>query len=166
MEKCNFRNPSGKSLRTYSLPHIYKRYARGPELLSQILPDGAKVYSPIKAENDRIRLQVGVNNAEEWAKIWNMFFHARKCKHLHVGNHYPTKHYTMSLDQNQITIEQVASEKDLGVIFDEKLLSREHIVKKKKSHLQTEIWEWFLKVLHALTEKCSWICISPLYGHI
>ena len=36
----------------------------------------------------------------------------------------------MSLDQNQIIIEQVTSEKDLGVIFDEKLLFREHIVKK------------------------------------
>ena len=63
---------SGKRFRTYSLPHIYKRYARGPELLCQIIlffADDAKVYSPIKAENDRIRLQVGVSNAEEWAKI-------------------------------------------------------------------------------------------------
>ena len=36
----------------------------------------------------------------------------------------------MSLDQNQIIVEQVASEKDLGVIFDEKLLFMEHIVKR------------------------------------
>ena len=56
-----------------------------PEVLNccaKFFADDAKVYSPIKAENDRIRLQVGVNNAEEWAKVWNTFFHARKCKHL------------------------------------------------------------------------------------
>ena len=91
-----------------------------PEVLNccaQFVADDAKVYSPIKAENDRIRLQVGVNNAEEWAKIWNMFFHARKCKHLYIGNNYPTEHYTMSLDQNQIIIEQVTSEKNLGLIL-------------------------------------------------
>ena len=48
------------------------------------------------------------------------------------GNNYPTEHYTMSSDQNQIIIEQVASEKDLGVSCNEKLLFSEHIV--KKSH--------------------------------
>ena len=54
-----------------------------PEVLNcsiKLFADDAKVYSPIKAENDRIRLQVGVNNAQEWAKIWNMFFHTEKCK--------------------------------------------------------------------------------------
>ena len=36
----------------------------------------------------------------------------------------------MSLAKNQIILEQVTSEKDLGVIFDEKLLFREHTAKK------------------------------------
>ena len=39
-----------------------------PEVLNcciKLFADGAKVYSSIKAENDRIRLQVGVNNAQE-----------------------------------------------------------------------------------------------------
>ena len=44
----------------------------------RLFADDAKVYTPIKAENDRIGVQVGVNNAQEWAKIWKMFFHTKK----------------------------------------------------------------------------------------
>ena len=96
----------------------------------KLFADDAKVYSPIKAENDRNRLQVGVNNAQEWAKIWRMFFHTKKCKHLHIGNNYPDTQYSMSLDQDETAIKRVTSEKDLGVTFDEKLIFRELISKK------------------------------------
>ena len=104
-----------------------------PEVLNcciKLFADDTKAYSPIKAENDRIRLQVGVNNAQEWAKIWKMFFHTKKCKHLHIGNNYPDTQYSMSLDQDETTIKRVTSEKDTGVTFDVKLIFREHISKK------------------------------------
>ena len=42
-----------------------------PEVLNcctKLFADDAKLYSPIKEENDRIRMQVGIKNAEEWAK--------------------------------------------------------------------------------------------------
>ena len=58
-----------------------------PEVLNcciKLFADDAKLYSPIKEENDRIRMQVGLKNAEEWAKIWKMFFHIKKCKYLHI----------------------------------------------------------------------------------
>ena len=58
-----------------------------------------------------------------------MFFHTKKCKHLHIGNNYPDTQYSMSLDQDEIAIKRVTSEKDLGVTFDEKLIFREHISK-------------------------------------
>ena len=104
-----------------------------PEVLNcciKLFADDAKVYSPIIAENDRIRLQIGVNNAQEWAKIWKMFFHTKKCYQLHIGNNYPDTQYSMSLGQAETAIKRVTSEKDLCVTFDEKLIFTEHISKK------------------------------------
>ena len=59
-----------------------------------------------------------------------MFFHTKKCKHLHIGNNYPDTKYSMSLDQDETAIKGVTSEKDLGVTFDEKLIFKEHTSKK------------------------------------
>ena len=104
-----------------------------PEVLNcciKLFADDAKLYSPIKEENDRIRMQVGLKNAEEWAKLWKMFFHIKKCKYLHIGKNLPDTQYIMSVDQNPTEVTQVTSEKDLGVIFDEKLIFRDHISKK------------------------------------
>ena len=46
------------------------------------------------------------------------------------GKNQPNQPYTMESGQERIQTEQVKVEKDLGVIFDEKLLFREHISKK------------------------------------
>ena len=46
------------------------------------------------------------------------------------GKNHPNQPYKMKSGQERIQIEQVKVEKDLGVIFDEKLLFREHISKK------------------------------------
>ena len=96
-----------------------------PEVLNcciKLFADDAKLYSPIKAENDRIRMQVGLKNAKEWAKLWKMFFPIKKCKYLHTGKNLPDTQYSMSVDQNPTEVTQVTSEKDLGVIFDEKVI--------------------------------------------
>lgn len=60
----------------------------------------------------------------------NVFQCKKKCKHLRIGKGQPTEPYTMSSDKGINNIEKVRFEKDLGVIFDEKLLFREHISKK------------------------------------
>ena len=44
--------------------------------------------------------------------------------------HKKKSQYIMSVDQNPTEVTQVTSEKDLGVIFDEKLIFRDHISKK------------------------------------
>ena len=59
-----------------------------------------------------------------------MKFNAKKCKHMRHGKNLPNQPYTMKSGQERIQIEQVKVETDLGVIFDEKLLFREHISKK------------------------------------
>ena len=59
-----------------------------------------------------------------------MFFHIKKCKYLHIGKNHPDTQFIMSEDQNPTEVTRVTSEKDLGVIFDEKLIFRDHISKK------------------------------------
>ena len=59
-----------------------------------------------------------------------MFYNNKKCKHTRIGKGQPAEPYTMRSGQELIEIEQVKSEKDLGVNFDDKLLFREYISKK------------------------------------
>ena len=95
----------------------------------KLFADDAKLYSPIK-KNYRIRMQVGLKNAEEWAKIWKMFFHIKKCKYLHIGKN-SSRHtiYHVSGQKSNRKM-QVTGEKDLDLISDEKLIFRDHIFKK------------------------------------
>ena len=51
-------------------------------------------------------------------------------KHMRYGKNKPNQPYTMKAGQERVIIVQVKTEKDLGVIFDDKLLFREHIAKK------------------------------------
>ena len=104
-----------------------------PEVLNcfiKLFADDAKLYSPIKEENDKIRMQVGLKNAEEWGQTMENVLPYQKCKYLYIGKNLPDTQYIMSVDQNPTEVTQVTSENDLGVIFDEKLIFRDHISKK------------------------------------
>ena len=48
---------------------------------------------------------------------------------MRYGKNQPNQPYTMKSGNERVIIEQVKTEKDLGVIFDDKLLFREHIAK-------------------------------------
>ena len=50
---------------------------------------------------------------------------------MRTGKGQPTQPYTMTTNQETHNIEQVSSENDLGVIFDQKLLFRDHVAKKR-----------------------------------
>ena len=75
-------------------------------------------------------------NAALRADDWKMFFHPKNCKHMRIGKGRPTQPFTMTSNLVVHNIEQVTSEKDLGIIFVNKLLFREHIA--KKQHWPTE----------------------------
>ena len=78
------------------------------------------------------QLQCAVNNSMDWSVLWKMFFNFKKCKHMHLGNHDMNQTYTMRKDQEELPIEKVESEKDLGVIIDNKLTFTKHINSKIK----------------------------------
>ena len=62
-----------------------------------------------------------------------MGYHLKKCKHLHIGNPDINYEYKMETNQNQITVEKVTVEKDLGVFTDTSLKFNEHISNKART---------------------------------
>ena len=87
---------------------------------------------PITNSHDEEILQQNLDNSDIWAEIWAMDFNTKKCKHCHMrlGAKTPLLQYTMKSGVERVSLEQVNSEKDLGVTIDNKLLFREHVSKK------------------------------------
>ena len=56
-----------------------------------------------------------------------MLFNIIKCHHLHIGNHDTGIKYTMISNNQEVELEKVEKEKDLGAIIDQNLTFRDHI---------------------------------------
>ena len=98
--------------------------------LVKIFADDTKVYSTVGAICDReqLELQEDLDESSEWSGIWDLGFNAKKCKSLHIGRNNPWHRYYMHESGEQIPIEQVGSEKDLGVTFESTLKFDKHIL--------------------------------------
>ena len=103
------------------------------QALKKLFADDAKVYQIVTCMADVTHLQSVVNNSIDWSILWKMFINFKKCKHMHLGNHDMNHTYTMKKDQEEIPIEKVVSEKDLGVIVDNTLTFTKHISSKIKT---------------------------------
>ena len=93
----------------------------------KLFADDAKVLGRVNSIMQATTVQISLDNAVDWANIWEMKYHFKKCKHLHIGNHDINFDYTMQTDTGPIVVEKVTSEKDLGVTFDQKLKFTDHI---------------------------------------
>ena len=99
-----------------SLQSIISMYADDTKLISAILSEDS-------TENLRSDLKI----LEEWAIKFQMKFHPEKCHVMHIGSNNPKNEYTMT-DGNQLhNLDKVSSEKDLGILVDDKLKFSEHI---------------------------------------
>ena len=90
----------------------------------KIFADDAKIYYETDPIDIPLLMQDDLNRAEIWAKLWDMIINNKKCHHMHVGENSDE----MGSGESRTEIQRVTSEKDLGVIIDEKLKFREHIV--------------------------------------
>ena len=96
-----------------------------------LFADDSKIFTRIVSEKNkncretcgREILQKDLDSIKEWAVKWRMEFNVDKCKVMHLGNKNPKHTYTMGGENLAVTTE----EKDLGVIFDEKLEFGKHI---------------------------------------
>jgi hypothetical protein len=73
--------------------------------------DDTKLGKQVRADIDRADLQLALDNAIAWAKMWGMQFNIEKCKVMHMGCSNPRYHYHMDGKMLQETSE----EKDIGV---------------------------------------------------
>ena len=90
-----------------------------PEVLNsciKLFADDAKLYSPIKEQNDRIRVQVGL----KMLKIGQNSSISKKCKYLHIEKNHPDTQYIMSLEQSPTEVMRVTNEEDIDVIINDK----------------------------------------------
>ena len=57
-------------------------------------------------------------------------YNNEKCHHIHIGKNSDMSNYEMGSGENKTQIERVKSEKDLGVIVEEKLNFQENVTEK------------------------------------
>ena len=95
--------------------------------MMRMYADDSKFLRRIKTTEHENQVQLSVNKSVTWANEWHMFYHFKKCHHLHIGNNVESTEYTMGTPNGNVTIEKVENEKDPGVIFDSKLNLTEHI---------------------------------------
>ena len=99
----------------------------------KLFADDAKIYAQVYSIEQGKDLQSNIKRAEEWASTWEMFFNEKKCKQLHIGTKDMGITYKMFKNNSETVVEKADIEKDLGVVFDPKLLFREHIASKIKN---------------------------------
>ena len=97
--------------------------------------DDTKIWHKIENWGDHDILQMDINSLYEWSVLNKMNFHPQKCKVLSVGrtsysknvcNIFPFMRYYYTL--NNIELEYIDNEKDLGVIVTTKLNWRENVI--------------------------------------
>ena len=91
--------------------------------------DDTKIFREIKDDLDREKLQEDIYSMYEWSERWLLRFHPDKCKTMHIGNNNSEPmSYKLKPDISGMDI--TTSEKDVGVIIDNKLSFDLHIAEK------------------------------------
>ena len=93
------------------------------DCLVALFADDTKLYSSIRSEADRRRLQEAIDRLLEWSVTWQLGFNSLKCHVLHLGTDNPHYEYRMG----PAVLESTNVEKDLGVWIDEDLSFEHHI---------------------------------------
>ena len=84
--------------------------------LCKLFADDCKLYGKVAPVKENI-VQKDLTNLENWSRIWQLPFNAKKCKSMHFGHNNPKHTYVL----NGIELEAITTEKDLGVMVDNKL---------------------------------------------
>ena len=81
--------------------------------------DDTKIYHPVNSEMEGHRLQQDMVIVSNWTKKWQMVFSVSKCNIMNYGKRNIGYKYSII----KHAVEEVVSEKDLGVIFSGDLKS-------------------------------------------
>ena len=105
----------------------------GDGITSQMLlyADDAKIYRSVTALGEDEELQNDLNVISKWVDGSLMKFKMTKCHTLTFAGRVKLAERNYTLDGNTY-LNNIQTEKDLGVIVDSRLLFREHIAKKTR----------------------------------
>ena len=56
------------------------------QVMVRMYADDSKILRLLNIPDHVNQVQVSVNQSVIWASIWQMFYHYKKCHHLHIGN--------------------------------------------------------------------------------
>ena len=84
--------------------------------LCKLFADDCKLYGKVAPVGENT-VQKDLTNLENWSRIWQLPFNAKKCKSMHFGHNNPKHKYVL----NGLELEAITTEKDLGVMVDNKL---------------------------------------------
>ena len=84
--------------------------------LCKLFADDCKLYGKVASMGENL-VQADLTHLEEWSRIWQLPFNAKKCKSMHLGYKNPKHTYVL----NGLELEQITTEKDLGVMVDNKM---------------------------------------------
>ena len=99
----------------------------------RLFADDTKIFTRSDRPGAVDVLQSDLQKLETWSKAWLLKFHPLKCQVLKLGKTKSAHNYTMSStsetgESTTIVLNQCHHEKDLGVIIDENLSFKEHVM--------------------------------------
>ena len=96
--------------------------------LISMFADDTKLYKILTSSTSGDDLETSLHQLEDWACKMQMKFHPGKCKVMHLGSKNPKKVYSMKDGKGgEHNLEEVTTEKDLGVKIDNQLKFTDHV---------------------------------------
>ena len=90
-----------------------------------LFADDLKLFHEVRSKKDVLTLQQDLNAVTHWAADWNLKLNASKCKSFKIT--LKRNCIDSSYSINGVTLENVTSIRDLGVIVDQKLDFADHV---------------------------------------
>ena len=97
----------------------------------KMFADDTKIYQHVKEAKDCEKLQQDLNALSAWSMSWLLNFNASKCVVVSIRNNIPYN-YTL----NEVCLEHVEQQKDLGILISNDLNPRRHIAEITKKSYQ------------------------------
>ena len=97
-----------------------------------LFADDTKISLRLTNQNQTSNLQNDIDRLDEWSDRWKLRFNVAKCKTMHIGYHNDKHIYQMGSGRSRMDLNQVTSEKDLGITFQDDLQFTKHLADKVK----------------------------------
>ena len=91
--------------------------------------DDTKISKEISTVYSYEELQNDIDNLVEWSSKWELKFNSSKCHVMHIGSGIHDSYSMLDLNEGEtVDLVTINEEKDLGVIFDNRIKFSSNIV--------------------------------------